>query len=210
MALQYNECCVNNNIHELLTLVKMIPHAYEIEFDILKVLNYDLGMLSVYDYIYSFFKEGVLFRKSDLTYKEDEYEVEYLLESAVHIMEMLINDERYVDFTSLTMAVTIIRIACEMNSILFDSNIFQQVHNINFNKVNYVQCFFVIKAILPYVIREHNNNNNDAITYKCINNNTYKHSSIKTWNNKQSPYIKYSVSPDMQSSSTIDSIYSSQ
>jgi hypothetical protein len=228
MALQYNDCCVHNNINQLFALIKTIPNVIDIEFDILNALNYDLGMMNVYDYICMFFKEGVLFKNYNDKNDEDDYkfEVEYLLKRSLDLLCMLIGDERFVDFHPFIMAITIIRIVCEMNSVLFDKELFQYTYNINFKHINYVQCLFVIKTILPYIMNDNAqsnyNNNNSKFNHNNnkrndYNSNVYSTSfpttieySSNTYNvnQTQSACVKYSFSPDFLSSSTVDSLCS--
>ena len=218
MALQYNECCAHNNITQLFALIKMIPNVLDIEFDILNALDYNLGMLSVYDYICMFFKEGVLFRNYNSKTEEDDYkyESEYLLQCAKNLLCMLVNDERFVDFNPFIMAITIIRIVCEANSVLFDKELFQYRYNINFKHINYVQCLFVIKTILPYILKDNiqNKYNNSKFNYNNIINITqknvlkYSNNTYSITRKPSSSSVKYSFSPDLRSSSTVDSLSS--
>ena len=234
MALKYNDCCVHNNINQLFALIKTIPNVLDIEFDILNALDYDLGMMSVYDYICILFKEGVLFTNDNNRNNEDDYkyEVEDLLQCVMDLLLLLVDDERFVDFNPFIMAITIIRIVCEMNSALFDKEMFQYTCNVNFKQVNYVQCLFVIKMILPYIMKDNAQSkyNNNKFNYNNIiindqrndynntinNNNVYstsfpttvEYSNTCNINQKQSSYIKYSFSPDFYSSSTVDSLCS--
>ena len=217
MALQYNECCVHNNITQLFTLMKTIPNVLDIEYDILNVLDYDLGMMSVYDYICMLFKEGVLFRNYNSKTEENDYkyEVEYLLKCAKDLLCLLVNDERFVDFSPFIMAITIIRIVCEANSVLFDKEMFQYTYNINFKHINYVQCLFVTKTILPYIMKDNvqNKYNNSKCKYNNIINITQKNvlkysNNTYSINQKPSSYVTSSFSPDLRSSSTVDSLSS--
>ena len=203
ISLQFNDCCVNNKINELFVLLNLIPQLIELEQDILKTLNFDLGMLTVYDYINIYFSKGVLFNNNSVS-KEDLFEVEFLLAFSIDILWLLVDDDRFLDFTPQTLALTIIRIATEKNSVSFDSKQFQQAHNINFKQMNHVQCFFVIKAILPYIIKETLENTMNKHSNLNANNLCISSSSEKASN------MYYSVSPEHPSSSTLDSIYSSQ
>ena len=202
IALQFNECCVNNNINELFVLLKLIPRLLELEQDILKTLNFDLGMLTVYDYINLYFTKGVLFTNNPIS-KEDLFEVEFLLAFSVDLLWLLIDDDRFLDFTPQTLALTIIRIATEKNSVSFDNKLFQLAYNINFKQMNHVQCFFVIKTILPYIIKETHLTNMNKHSNLNANN-------LCISNSEKASNINYSVSPEHPSSSTLDSIYSSQ
>jgi hypothetical protein len=202
IALQFNECCVNNNINELFVLLKLIPRLLELEQDILKTLNFDLGMLTVYDYINLYFTKGVLFTNNPIS-KEDLFEIEFLLAFSIDLLWLLIDDDRFLDFTPQTLALTIIRIATEKNSVSFDNKLFQLAYNINFKQMNHVQCFFVIKTILPYIIKETHLTNMNKHSNLNANN-------LCISNSEKASNINYSVSPEHPSSSTLDSIYSSQ
>lgn len=192
ISVQFNECCINNNIKELSILLHCIPHLLQLEQDILTTLNYNLGMLTVYDYINTFFSYGVLFTSNAISH-EDIFEAEYVLSYAMNILFMLVDDYCFLDFTPHVMAITIIRIALENSAVSFDDIHFQKVYDVNFHHIDYVKCLFVLKAILPYVMKDERNSN------RSINNNNICITNI----NKRDVY-HYSLSLECGSSSTLD------
>ena len=180
LVVEYNECCVpsvleenltkdekallyiNNTVKEgtrhksnlrgLFSYIKKNVYNYNIlEVLCLKYLNYDLGRYSAYDYLLLFFGLGIFFSEEKVNIKDK-------LKYCINILDLIIYDEKFCDFSQYTFAMSIIKITLE-NDCLFDKKIFKHIYGVDLSKSKYVKCSNLIKKILDKSINEYINKN---------------------------------------------------
>ena len=106
----------------------------------LKVLNYDLGKYSAYDYLILFFELGIIFVKEKINIIE-------ILKYCIYILDFIINEKKSCDYSQYTLAMSIIKVALENNSV-FDKNVFKYIYGVDLSKKKYIYCSNMIKKIL--------------------------------------------------------------
>ena len=190
LVVEYNECCVpsvleenltkdekdllyiNNTVKEgtrhksnlrgLFSYIKKNVYNYNIlEVLCLKYLNYDLGRYSAYDYLLLFFELGIFFSEEKVNIKDK-------LKYCINILDLIIYDEKFCDFSQYTFAMSIIKITLE-NDGLFDKKILKHIYGVDLSKSKYTKCSNLINKILDKSINEYFNKN----FYNILNNLLY-------------------------------------
>ena len=135
LAIQFNTCCtINSNIDlkNFNTYIKNIKNITEIEILCLKWLDYNLGMLTAYDYIDLFFSLGFIFPS-----KKENFDISIIYLNCIKLLEIVIEDRKNFDFSSYTIALSIIKMICEYYN-CFNNEIFKKIYGVNFNKEKYI------------------------------------------------------------------------
>ena len=188
LVAEYNECCIpslfeenltndeidilyhfdkNNkgknehksNLRGLFCYIKKTVYNYKYwEVLCLKYLNYDLGRYSAYDYLILFFKLGIYFCQENINIIDR-------LKYCINILDLIIYDTKFCDFSQYTFAMSIIKIALE-NDNFFDKKIFKYIYGVDLSKNKYLECSNLIKNIL-----NRNKNNEYSRNYFNILNN---------------------------------------
>ena len=200
LVVEYNECCFPSVLEENLTkdqrdllyinksdkegkrhksdlrglfhYIKKNVYNYNIlEVLCLKYLNYDLGRYSAYDYLILFFELGIIFCEEKVNIKDK-------LKYCVNILDLIIYDEKFCDFSQYTFAMSIIKITLENDS-LFDKKIFKYIYGVDLSKSKYVKCSNLIKNILDKSMNEYFNEN----FFNILNNLLYLYNQ-RQFNNK--------------------------
>ena len=204
LVAEYNECCIPSLIEENLTnneidilyhfdknnkeknvhksnlrglfcYIKKNVYNYKYwEVLCLKYLNYDLGRYSAYDYLILFFKLGIYFCEENINIIDR-------LKLCINILDLIIYDTKFCDFSQYTFAMSIIKVVLE-NDNLFDKKIFKYIYGVDLSKNKYIECSNLIKNILYRYI-----NNEYSRSYFNILNNIFYLYQLKnqiTYNNK--------------------------
>ena len=173
-SIQFNECCSKSSTIDFIEFrnyLQNIQNLKEIEINCLKYMDYNLGMYSSLDYINLFFSLGVIFPNEN-TNIDDYIDISFLYFNCISALEITIEDNYSLEFSSYTIALSIIKITLE-NFGCFDSEIFKKIYGINFTKEKYIQCQNSLKYIL--VNYYHNPNKTQQISnqnlYINMNNN---------------------------------------
>ena len=148
-AIQFNECCSKScsiDFKGFRNYIQNIHNLKEIEIYCLKCIDYNLGMYSSLDYINLFFSLGVIF-PNDKTNIDHYIDISFLYFNCISALEIIIEDNYSLEFSSYTIALTIIKMTLE-NFNCFDSEIFKKIYGINFTKEKYIQCQNSLKYIL--------------------------------------------------------------
>ena len=145
-AIQFNDCCskcsgidfqgFRNNLQN-------IQNLRELENYCLKCINYNLGLYTSLDYINLFFSLGIIFPYKNIP----NIDISFLFYSCIKALEIIIEDNNCLDYSSYTIALSIIKMSLE-NFDCFDYEIFKKIYGINFNKERYIQCENSLKYIL--------------------------------------------------------------
>ena len=182
LVAEYNECCIpslleeylpnneidilyhfdnNNNIKNihksnlrgLFCYIKKNVYNYKYwEVLCLKYLNYDLGRYSAYDYLILFFKLGIYFCEENIN-------IINKLKFCINILDLVIYDKKFCDFTQYTFAMSIIKIVIEKDN-FFDKKIFKYIYGVDLSKNKYLECSNLIKNILNrYIKNEYSKRN---------------------------------------------------
>ena len=106
----------------------------------LKILNYNLGKYSSYDYLILFFRLGIFFSKETI-------DINSKLKNCLNILDYIINDAKSCFFSQYTIAMSIINVAFE-KEIFFDKNIFKNIYGVDLTKKKYIKCSNMIKNVL--------------------------------------------------------------
>ena len=169
-AIQFNECCSKSSTIDFKgfrNYIQNIQNLKEIEIYCLKYLDYNLGMYSSLDYINLFFSLGVIFPNQN-TNIDDYIDISFLYFNCISALEIIIEDNYSLEFSSYTIALSIIKITLE-NFGCFDSEIFKKIYGINFTKEKYIQCQNSLKYIL--VNYYHNPIKTQQLSYQNLNYN---------------------------------------
>ena len=148
-AIQFNECCSKScsiDFKGFRNYIQNIHNLKEIEIYCLKCIDYNLGMYSSLDYINLFFSLGIIF-PNDKTNIDHYIDISFLYFNCISALEIIIEDNYSLEFSSYTIALTIIKMTLE-NFNCFDLEIFKKIYGINFTKEKYIQCQNSLKYIL--------------------------------------------------------------
>ena len=169
LAIKYNEHCISQNLEEKLSdiekdiiyhllnseqgkthksnfrgffsfIKKNVDNYKYWEIICLQYLNYDLGRYSTYDYLILFFELGLFFCEKKINIIDK-------LKQCINILDLIIYDKKYCDFSQYTLALSIINIVLE-NDDLFDKKLIKYIYGIDLSKSKYIKCTNVIKNIL--------------------------------------------------------------
>lgn len=190
LVTKYNECCIpskseevltenekeiyyhllNNNEEEkisksnfskLISFIKNNVNNYKYwETLCLKYLNYDLGRYSTYDYIILFFKLGIFFCEKEINIIDK-------LKQCIDVLDLIIYDKKYCDFSQYTFALSIIKFLFE-NDNLFDKNIIKYIYGVDFSKTKYIKCSNLIKNIISQTIKNENTKTYFNLLYNAL------------------------------------------
>jgi hypothetical protein len=127
----------------------------------LKYLNYDLGRYSTYDYLILFFKLGIFFCEENINIIDR-------LKFCINILDLIIYDKKFCDFSQYTFAMSIIKVVFE-NDNFFDKKIFKYIYGVGLSKNKYIECSNLIKTILNVYI----NNEYSRCYFNILNNVLY-------------------------------------
>lgn len=190
LVAEYNDCCIPSLLEEKLTnneidilyhlennkenkehksnlrglfrYIKKYIYNYKYwEILCLKYLNYDLGKYSAYDYLILFFKLGIYFC-------EENIDIIDKLKFSINILDLIIYDEKFCDFSQYTFAMSIIKVVFE-NDNFFDKKIFKYIYGVDLSKNKYIECSNLIKNILNRYI----NNEYSRSFINILNNLLY-------------------------------------
>ena len=178
LATKYNECCIpskyeeelnenekeifyhllNNNeqgkkyksnLRGLISFIKNNVDNYKYwEILCLKYLNYDLGRYSAYDYLILFFQLGIFFCEKEINVIDK-------LKKCINVLDLIIYDKKYCDFSQYTFALSIIKVFFE-NDNLFDTKIIKYIYGVDLSKIKYIKCSNLIKNIINQSIKNEN------------------------------------------------------
>ena len=191
LVAEYNECCIPSILEEKLTKdeIDILYHFHNknkeknvhksnlrglfcyIKSNVfnykywevlcLKYLNYDLGRYSTYDYLILFFKLGIFFCEENINIIDR-------LKFCINILDLIIYDKKFCDFSQYTFAMSIIKVVFE-NDNFFDKKIFKYIYGVDLSKNKYIECSNLIKTILNVYI----NNEYSRCYFNILNNVLY-------------------------------------
>ena len=148
-AIQFNDCCSKSSLIDFKGFrnnIQNIQNLRELENYCLKCIDYNLGLYTSLDYINLFFSLGIVFPYKNI-YKENYIDISFLFFNCICALEIIIEDNNCLDYSSYTIALSIIKMTLE-NFDCFDYEIFKKIYGINFNKERYIQCENSLKYIL--------------------------------------------------------------
>ena len=131
------------NINGLVHYIKNNISNYKYwEVLCLKILNYDLGKYSAYDYLILFFQLGIIFGKEKINIIE-------VLKYCINILDFIINEKSSCDYSQYTLAMSIIKVVLE-NNLAFDKDVFKYIYGVDLSKKKYIYCSNMIKKIINF------------------------------------------------------------
>lgn len=146
LAFQFNENCSRiKNIDYLFEFIKTIPYFCQLEIYCLKILNYDLAHLSCYDYLFNIFTMGIISSNIEPNCEA----VKQFYESCIDLMDRLVQDDRYLDFSEYEIALGIIKIQLEEKNIRV-LNSFCIAYDVDYNEPSLMNCVFVLGIVKKY------------------------------------------------------------
>ena len=189
LATKYNECCIPSKFEEVLTenekeifyhlnnnekrnkcksnlsglisFIKNNVNNYKYwEILCLKYLNYDLGRYSAYDYLILFFQLGIFFCEKEINVIDK-------LKKCINVLDLIIYDKKYCDFSQYTFALSIIKVFFE-NDNLFDTKIIKYIYGVDLSKIKYIKCSNLIKNIINQSIKNENSKTYFNILYNAL------------------------------------------
>ena len=141
-----------SNLRGLFGYIKKYVNNYKYwEVLCLKYLNYDLGKFSAYDYLILFFKLGIFFC-------EEKVNIIDKLKYCINILDLIIYDKKFCEFSQYTYAMSIIKVSLEKDN-LFDKKIFKYIYGVDLSKSKYVKCSNLIKSIINKSLNNYFNKN---------------------------------------------------
>jgi hypothetical protein len=141
-----------------------------------KTLNYRLNYFTTYHFVNLFLNNGLVF-KSEI---KEGIDIKQMGGMIISILDILIDDNRYLDFSPLQVAWSIFSIARENYNLEPISQVFCKIYGIKAQ--NILPCFFVLKTVYKSEIDKLIKN------YQTINSNMIQ-------NNKQTVLYGNSFSP---------------
>ena len=177
LSIEFNSCCTNYsdiNLKEFNSYLKNFKNIKEIEILCLKWLDYNLGMLTAYDYIDLFFSLGFIFPS-----KKENFDISIIYLNCIKLLEIVIEDRKNFDFSSYTIALSIIKMICDYYN-CFNNEIFKKIYGVNFNKEKYIKC----EQFLHFILNGYSNSlKNLVLNYNYVNLNKSEFSQIENCKN---------------------------
>ena len=168
----YNNSLKNSNVNSMLYminnikgmsqyLIKEIKNIIYWQIFCLKKLNYNLGKYSAFDYLYLFFKLGIIFTKENI-------DILSIYNNCFNLLDILINNYNICKYNQYVLAMSIIYIIFNNNN-YFNKKIFKYIYGVDFSKLKYMACIKEINDIINDIYHLQNFYI-PLINYRNINN----------------------------------------